>query len=257
MNGLLYKNLYQNRLFIIISTVAPSAILILMMFFASADEEKTPSVQSFFQGLADSGIILRIFSLIIGYMIAEACSFMIISCDEIKKWAFFSVTTPTGIKGQLYVKYVIIFMMCGLTMMCTYMTDLFLCSVTEMITDKKMQNITSLLVAMFYIQIFMKAVDLPFAVRFGTHKGSSVKMAMILGIFLIFIIYLLFGPLPADFDSLMESIYKFIENLNSGDIPEWLFIIFGIFPVISTGGYIASYLISCRLYLKGVESYDK
>lgn len=257
MNGLLYKNLRQNILAVIISAIAPSVILFLMIFFTSDGEESTFSIQSVFQNLADSGIMIRLFFIFMGYMIAEPCLFLIISSDEVKKWAYFSVTTPTGIKGQLYVKYVVIFMMCGLTFICTCITDMLLCSVTEIITGEEITSIASIMSILFYGQLFMKAIDLPFAVRFGTHKGSNVKMAMLLGIFLILIIYLLFGPLPADFESFTDSIYKAVENFINGDVPDWIFLVQGIFMIIAVSGYILSYLISCRLYLKGVESYDK
>ena len=257
MNGLLYKNLYQNRLFIILSALAPSVILFLMIFVTYFGEESTFSIQAVFQNIANSGIMLRLFSIIIGYIIAEPCLFMVISHDEVKKWAYFSVTTPTGINGQLYVKYVIIFMMCGLTLICTYIIDTVICCITTAITGEEMTSVVTILIILFYGQIFLKAIDLPFAVRFGTNKGSNVKALMLLGILLIFIIYILFGPLPADIESFLESIYKFIENLNSGNIPDGIFIFQGLFSFISIGGYIISYLISCRLYLKGVESYDK
>lgn len=257
MKGLIYKNFIQNRIFIILSAVAPSVIVILILFTPVLSDDGDFSVKSSLNSLENGGIIIRLFFMIVGYAISGAMHPLIISCDEVKKWGYFTATAPQGVKGQVYSKYVTIFMMCGMTFICSYCIDIIIASVVNAVTGIETELVTGILIYLFYFQIFIDSIDIPFMIRFGAKKGADIKALAVLAVIFAVIVYLLFGPLPENMDSFMESVYKFIEDFNNGEMPDWLLITAGFFPVIAVVCYCVSCRISYGLYLKGVETYDK
>ena len=69
-------------------------------------------------------------------------------------------------------------------------------------------------------------------------------------------VYLLFGDLSifGEPKKIAESLIKII---NGEGVPDALLIIMGIFPYFSIVMFYLSYKLSCRLYIKGVESFEK
>ena len=74
------------------------------------------------------------------------------------------------------------------------------------------------------------------------------------------IIYALFGPLPESVGDAMDSVLMFFDQFMHGELTDEayanLFLILGVFNAAALIIYWASYRISCKLYLKGVEQYD-
>ena len=102
-----------------------------------------------------------------------------------------------------------------------------------------------------FIQIFFRAFETPFIIRFGSKKGNIIRMVFMGTIVLIILTYALFGDLSI-FGS-VEDLIKWFQDTFSENIPMFL----RISPAVILFLYWISYKISCFLYLKGGESYDK
>ena len=101
------------------------------------------------------------------------------------------------------------------------------------------------------IQIFFRAFETPFIIRFGNKKGNVIRMSAMGTIILIILIYSLFGDMSI-FGS-VEDVVKWFQETFSENIPMLL----RFAPAVVLFLYWGSYKISCLLYLKGGDSYDK
>ncbi len=256
MNGLLYKEFRQNRIGILFAVFLPALFFLFPAFMPIADDSAY-SVKASLIEYAEAGVLLKVLSLVIGLILFDMLTLSFLSADEMKKWAYFSASTPKGIKGQVYTKYAVIFITAGLELILLTITNVLLNKAIENVTGQEVQNMIKMLTYFFYIEIILKAIDLPFSIRFGVKKGSAVKTSMFMGFFVIFMIYFLFGPIPLDSDSFFDGIFELFENFLSGKYSEQLNVLKCIVPAAAIVSYVLSFLISCKLYMKGVESYDK
>ena len=110
---------------------------------------------------------------------------------------------------------------------------------------------TNAFVFLFYIQLFLRAVELPFFIRFGIKKGNLIKTIGLIALVVVFLILMLVNP-----GGMVENAFETIYKLKSKEAMDTLTLLIGIFPVISVVGYYLSYEVSCRLYMKGVEQND-
>lgn len=256
MKGLLYKEFCQNKLNILLSMLIPS-LFFLIPAFIPMDDSSDYSVVNSFTEYANSGILIKILFLMIGLMMLDMMTFSFLSGDEIKKWAYFSASTPKGVKGQVFTKYAGIFMTSGIAVILLTITSALLNFAIKKITGEEITDVYRIIAYFFYIEIFLKSIDLPFCIRFGVKRGSAVKLSVIMGAFVIIMIYFLFGPISLNSDSFFDGLFEFIENLVSGGYSKKIGTVKKIIPFAVIGSYLISFIISCRLYMKGVESYDK
>lgn len=96
------------------------------------------------------------------------------------------------------------------------------------------------------MQIILCALDIPFTIRFGDKKGSSVKAIISVLLVIMFIIIFLIDPV-----ALTDILNNFLFN---GEMPPFMG---WILPVISIASFVVSAMISSKLYMKGVEQYYK
>ncbi len=172
--------------------------------------------------------------------------------DERKKWADFITSSPQGIKRQIGAKYYYVLIL-GLF-------ELFWCMTLEyiyMAVFPEMEfSALSLCVMFFYFQLFIYAVEIPFLIRFGSKVGGMYRAALAIFIILIIVVYALFGDLSRI--GSIESFYDFILSLVDGeDVSNGFLFVSAISPYIAVALFYLSYRLSCKLYLKGVEEYDK
>ena len=244
MNGLLYKEFRQNRFTLLICAGLALVFLVL-------------PIQALFEELGDVEsldtymmVMKRGFSIIV-FFVGSTAQSMFFKSDEVKKYAYFSASTPEGVEGTLWRKYTAVFMLTGICFIYCYIVDAVFCIFAEN------SSVISLVILIIYAQIFLRAIEIPFWVRFGANRGSMVKAAFVLVIWFAVILYALFGDLSILNenleDEIMEALLKFME----GDVPDWVFLVQGIFPFAAAALYYLSYKISCKLYLKGVEEFDK
>jgi hypothetical protein len=171
--------------------------------------------------------------------------------DDRKKWVYFVTSTPSGIKGQIGAKYLftMLFVMFVVTL------ETLKLALAEEITGQT-SGLSVLLAAMFYVQLFMRAVEYPLIVRFGAKMGSMVKITAVCVIILGVIIYALFGDTSvfASMDTFWERMFAFVGN---PDKLKKLLLWTGIGALAVLPLYYISYRISVMLYLKGAENYAK
>ena len=247
MTGLLYKEFRQNRFMLMIGTAISLVMLMLPINALIEDLGGEDSLDVYM-------MVMKLgFSLVI-FFVGGVMQSTFFRSDEIKKWAYFTASTPKSVEGTLWTKYTAVFMITGISYIYCFIVDCVFCIFAEN------SSIMSLAALMIYVQIFLRAIEIPFWVRFGTNRGSIIKAAFVLAIIFAVILYALFGDLSilssAD-ESLGDKIVEMLTKFMEGDVPNWVFLVQGIFPFIAAILYYYSYKISCRLYLKGVEEFDK
>ena len=259
MKGLLFKELYQNKFtFSFALLFAPT--IIAFMFIVNGisavydGDSFSDGIRIFYE---DAENIINVAMYLMTVMVVDLIIMKSLDCDEMKKWAYFISSTPELVKGQIYTKYLSVFMHISIMSVSIYVVDLLLCAICNGVLGMVIPSFAVFSVIALYYELFVKAVEIHFIVRFGSKRGNAVKAAMIGGFFVLLMLYFLFGPLPADEDAIMEALYQAYEKLINGELNEWVYFVQGILPFAAVGSYILSYFISCKLYLKGVETYDK
>ena len=240
MNGLLYKEFRQNRSMLLI---ACGIALVLLIMPIKAVIEASDSMILLFKAAFTVAV----------FFLTGAVQQIFFQSDEQKKWAYFISATPKSVEGMLWTKYTAVFMVSGICFIYCFVADCALCIFAE---DSMIAPIIDQLI---YIQLFLRAIEIPFWVRFGTKRGSMVKAAFALAIIFAAIIYLLFGDLSIfnSEKSFADMVYEMLSDFTEGNVPDWVFLVQGIFPFAAAALYYFSYKISCKLYLKGVEEFDK
>ncbi len=249
MTGFIYKEWKLNKKYILLSMLIP-----FLIFFVTFGIFMVKN--GFKEGLAlvneSKGQIVLVMLSIIGLATTGTLEMKIYEYDESKKWAFFVATSAEGIKGYLYVKYMLILGM-SIIYMLLYgfaysLAGTFYYICTKQVFVSGVQNFISIL---FFAQIFFRAWDMIFVVRFGTRVGQIIKLCVFtfgaIGLVLLF----------NAFQDQIYTITEFFEKLfNSAGDNEAMLVV-GILPFACMGCYFLSYLIACKIYLKGALQYGK
>lgn len=167
--------------------------------------------------------------------------------DESRRWAYFITSTPM-LKKHIEAKYWFIMIISLSTVFIVSVFDAINCIFFDT------QSLQLLIIILFYLQIFMRAIEIPFLVRFGTNMGGYYKAGVLVLVLLIVGIYFLFGDL-SHFGTMDDFYEWFFKAMNGG--VKALEIFYAIFPYIAVTAYYLSYKLSCRLYLKGAENFEK
>ena len=234
MTGLVYKEWKQNRWFIlsmILCGFAPLFVLLLMRGEIS-NIGNAP---------------LRIGGMIAGFLVAGALQMLVLRGDDRKLWGYWITATPDGYKGFLRVKYEMIFAMVVLFLFSMQCVDRGYCAVAADMGITEIDEVSGIAVPLCFVQILSRAIDIPFVYRFGSKKGSIIKMIfMVTGAVVISVLMILNAE---HFDTIIEMCKKVFNVQNSS-------LILSVCLVVCLALYYLSYRITCRLYLKGVEQYD-
>ncbi len=170
--------------------------------------------------------------------------------DERRVWAFFVTATPLNHKGQVLSKYFLSIAISGLGVFWGMFMDMLNATIYGI------QGSTSAICLLFFFgQTFMRALDIPFKIRFGEKNGTAYRLFTVAVMIFVVAAYLLFGPLPKGGS---DSIFELLINLftNPDILTTAMLGFLGIAPYVIMLMYYISYKISCKLYLKGVDSYE-
>lgn len=241
MKGLLYKDLIVQKVNLICIGIV-IFLLPMPLWIMANDEYQDEGLAAM---LMCSGTYCIIFFIIGMFQSA------MFEHDETKKWSGYITSSPIATEGQVASKY--------LMSLIISIIALFWCYIVGIICETIFEGMTSpfsLCVGLFYFQLFMRAVEFPFVARFGCKSGAAIKGAVFVLIILAAAVYGLFGDISfiGSFDSVMD---KLISILSGDGISSYAMLILSLLPFICIALYYASYRISCRLYLKGIESYEK
>lgn len=258
MKGMIYKELRQNKIAFIFAALMTPLFFCLFIFVSSFIDGEFESLEYGLKTLYDSdSIAVLVFLYIMGLAMVDAVSATMFKADETKKWANFISSTPVLPRGQVLIKYISALAIAVIMLVSFFLTNAVISFCAENCGIEILFDVKKLFIPLFLAEIFLKVVDIPFLVRFNSNNGGKVKAAAILVLILGFGIYALFGRLPADMEEFTNAIIKFALNFSKGVYDH----LFNKIKLISVGAvavlFVLSYFISCKLYLKGIETYDK
>ncbi len=237
MFGLIYKELITHKK----QLLAILPILIFFIGFSVIPPTATPDLTELELELV---LILCSIMVMITLTLFEQGIF---EADEIKRWQSYIASAPDGIRKQIGAKYIFNALLSCVTV--SILTVAF--SAASCINETDVNISDMLLYQLLWLQLFINAVEIPFLVRFGSKHGNEFRMIFVALITMIAIIYGLFGDLSV-FGSL-ESFLRWIKDFLTDTSSYFLLIT----PAVTMVLYYISYKISCRLYLKGGQYYDK
>ena len=262
MRGLIYKDLYliKNKILISGGIIPFMYIMLIVITCAAGSNSTNVTYMSFVAGVFDVMTVLYIGLLGFGYLI---------KVDNSRSWGFYGISLPEGGKSVVASRYMATFIL--------YFISLTICVINDIICSLvagEMINMLELYLGMIFFFIFVNAIEIPLAFRFGADKASIIRILITVVIVLIISIYLLFGNIEwlMGEHGIITTIIRIV--LHTSDSPEGTNERFEIFSDelnrfitnITLKGYIVgsmsyhlvalfyyiSYRISCRVYKKGV-----
>lgn len=250
LSGFFYKELVQNRNLIIFTALLPLGLLLLAFVMAkvlSYSSEVSGGIPDY-----ATGNPVRLLMTAAGAFIASSILPSVFQGDDRKVRSYFTVSSPAGVKGYMYCKYLLAFSMNILYMVSCYFTDTLSATLRYAVLGEEAQNLMTLFVAVFYIMLFLCAFDIPFSVRFGANKGSLIKTTALILFALILAVCLALLP-----ESTFQKITGLIVDIFTGKANGTVMLFTAVFPYIAYAAYIFSYKISCKIFMKGVNEYDR
>ena len=164
--------------------------------------------------------------------------------DEAKKQKQYSISLPITKKQYVAAKYV--FMLLVFYIVQSFVTLFCYIIALDCVTTLCVQLVSiimTILPIITTIMMVVTAIELPFFIGVGYKKGSLLKQGLLEVVFVVGIIYLLFGDLRI-FDNV--SLYVFVAWIEKHQVVVNALHIFT--PVIGLAVYYISYRISCALY---------
>ena len=246
MLGLLYKDILANKSKFILLSVGMAVIAAIVWLLAVLDNQ---TIDKEMFDNENSFVMSSICAYICLFFSADSIGSALFVTDERKNWAAMIISTPFAAKGQVKSKYLEVLLILYAVSNFCFFTDLISGAITEL--GGLLGNTIMML---FWGLLFLKAVEMPFVVYFGSKNGNNIKIVITLVIIFAALIYGLFGDI-----SMFESDDFLVQatNLLTGELSLKLMIITSaVVPAVSVGAYYISYRISCRLYSKGAMNYD-
>ncbi|MDD6101969.1 MAG: ABC-2 transporter permease [Clostridiales bacterium] len=237
MSGLLYKEFAINRK-IYIGFIIEVLIFVFGTISLSHGGDNT-----------ESTIIQFLFIPVI-YLIVGAIQGMIYGTDERKVSAYMFSSTPNGIKRIVAAKYLIISMMTLYVTLCAVMINGY-----YKLSDNSTGSGIRLAFICMLVQLFLRATELPFIIRFGSKYGSVIKSAILTILVLFCLWYSLFIEIPEFFSD--GRFLDYAMKILDGDISRKVKITYCCAGLCVAAFYYLSYRISCLLFLRGVEEYEQ
>lgn len=250
--GMLYKELAQNRLMLILTAAVPVLLTAFPFCFTAIGViASSQTVEDMFEMATNN--IMRGIMLVIGFFIVSGMMSEIFKGDDKKLWAYFAVSSPKGVKGYMYSKYILTFMMNFLYMVSWVLADNLLSTVNYFVTGVELESaMSSFYLIGVFLLMMISAIDIPFTVRYGSKRGSLVKMTVMLTLCTAAVAVFSLLPYGAR-EKLLDAAYAVLNGEANGILT----LVLSLYPYIAFGAFLYSYKISCRLFLKGADGYDK
>ncbi|MGN0631536.1 MAG: ABC-2 transporter permease [Ruminococcus sp.] len=250
--GFLYKELRQNMKSICTVIILPFLILIFLTgCIAIVSLNKEYGGDGWIVKTLTSDII-RFVSIALGFFSVSGLLLSVFHGDDKKLWAYFTASAPMGVKKFLYTKYVLSFAMCGLYFVSSYVADTLVATVRWFALEEEVISFGGIFVIIFFVLIFQNSFSIPMMLRFGEKKGSIINLIIILCLALAAVLVLSF--IPAE---IQDKVFAWLAGFMTGDHGDLTTLLLGIFPAFSVGAYILSYRVSCKIFMKGVNEYDR
>ncbi len=177
--------------------------------------------------------------------------------DEKRLPIYFAVASPAGVKGYVKSKYICTLLLPFISMNICLIADIIAAAILDLRSDvTETPSFMGIYTGLFMMIIFLNAIELPFMIRFSVKKGANVKAVIFIGILAAAGIYFLFGDISM-FGTMEEFMQFLLDVMNGKRGGTTLFAISALMPLVTLGSYYLSYLLSCKLYLKGVEQLEQ
>lgn len=249
MLGLIYKDIIVNKKTFLLTLLGLAFFNSWIYLPIMLTDHFLDDMKAFPMLLQGMFLMMTVASFYIGGMIEDGFP----AHDESKKWAYYIASTENGVKNFVGSKYMLcVLFTTVLTFFCICMNNICFDVLGE--EAPAMENI---IIPLFFVQLLFRAVSYPFIFAFGSKIGNNVKVVALLAIVAAFLIYLMFGDLSyiSDHsDELWDKFFDLITNVGSSwKIMMWESILcFAVLPL-----YYLSYRISCKVYMKGVERFER
>ena len=251
--GLLYKELKQNRLVIIFAVLTPIFFTLFPFCFTVIDTVANhKGVEGHFEMAANP--FIRVLMFTAGFFMISGLISEVFKGDDKKLWAYFVVSTPQGVKGFIYRKYVITLMISIIYMASGFFADHLLATMNYFATGTELEtSLSSAYLINVYMLMFASAFDIPFTLRFGAQRGSILKMTVLTllcagGV-------AIYSLLPDEIGmKITEAVISFFKGESDASLP---LIIACLLPYLAFAAFLLSYKISCKAYMKGVNELAK
>lgn len=250
--GFLYKEIRQNTKSIITVILLPFLILVFLtccLAIVSLSEDYGGENWIIITLTSD---LFRILSIALGFFSVSGLLLSVFHGDDKKLWAYFIASAPKGVERFLYTKYVVSFAMCGLYFVSSYVAETILAFLSWAVLENELMSFTIISIIVFFMLILMNAFSIPMMLRFGEKKGSIINVIIMLCLAIGAILILSFVPME-----IQDKIFAWIAGFLTNDFTDLTVLLMGLFPGISVGAYIMSYKVSCKIFMKGVNEYDK
>lgn len=240
MSGLLFKEFYENRKYMITMYSFLVVMGYLPMITISAFRTDTDQLRT----------MTIVLITLVTMLMAGCLNTMIYKYDERKLWASFVSSTPQAARGQVKSKYLFV--------LANNMIAVTLCYIGDMVFSAVVgaDSVVSIISVIFWVMLLCSAIELPFIIRFGNKRGSNLRAFLFVGLMFAVIVYGLFGDLTIFMSE--ESFYAWLADLVAGRAGQkemtWTL---AILPYASIVLYALSYKLSCILYQKGAESFEQ
>ena len=142
--------------------------------------------------------------------------------------------------------------MCGLYFVSCYIAETVLASLSWAVLENELMSFTIISIIVFFMLILMNSFSIPMMLRFGEKKGSIINVIIILCLAIVAVLILSFVPME-----IQDKIFAWLASFLTNDFTDLTVLMMGLFPGISVGAYILSYKASCKIFMKGVNEYDK
>ncbi len=266
MRGLIYKDLYliKNKVLVMAASLLFTYVIMFSLILLVDSITLTTATIEPLAGLLDIMIVLYI-----GLMGFNN----LIKVDGSRSWGFYGISLPEGERGIVASRYMATFILYFISLTACVINDILLSLVAG-----EMINLSEVYLSFIFFCIFINAIELPLAFRFGADKASVIRILIAVVLVLIISIYLLFGDiewLMGD-KGILTTVLRVIKEM--ADVPEGSGKGFKVLSAelksfvmnMTLNGYIVaamsrhlvvlfyyiSYRISCKVYKKGVQRDD-
>lgn len=239
MTGYLYKELKQNRLYILLTAILVPVMIFLPLVVVMAGE-KTMAKEAFLS-FANTGIALRILFALAGFVSAFIIQTLTLKGDDKKMWGYFVASNPKGINGYVVIKYLFVAAMSLFFLVLGIGFDLAFTFITNYIGGISVPLMSEALLTMMFLMLLFNAVEIPFTIRFGEKRGSIIRTVIWLGIIISVLVAFFINPVEVS-----DIVNDFLFSGKISSRMKW------ILPIASILAYGISCAVSCKLYIKGV-----
>jgi hypothetical protein len=187
------------------------------------------------------------------FLVVGMMASMLIQTDERKKWGYYATSVHGGIKKQVGAIYLIILAAILFTLGLTCILN----SILRKAVHMDIPDATGMMLVFALIVLFMRSIEMPFIYAFGSKIGSAVKALLVFILLFIAAVYFMFADLSwlGSMDDFLGNLLKWFSELDIKHLITGGFV--GKLLLAAVPMYIASYFISTKVYLKGVERLEK